>query len=125
MKDRELLAVVEFGGYPNFTPLYQRHGYQVEMVNSVRKAQAWLKTHTPEVVVTEFNFDAEFRDRMSNIESLMATLQKYSPESRVIVLYDPNHQYRLDKVQQRYPLFGVCTFPVREGDMEAILEAKG
>ncbi len=123
MKDRELLAVVEFGGYLNFTSLYQRHGYQVETVNSVRKAQAWLKVHTPEVVVTEFNFDAEFRDRMSNLESLVATLQKYSPDSRVIVLYDPSHQYRLDKVQQRYPLFGACAFPVRESDVEAVLEA--
>ncbi|RDH87781.1 MAG: hypothetical protein DIZ78_04345 [endosymbiont of Escarpia spicata] len=122
MKDQELLAVVEFGGYPNFTPLYQRHGYRVEMVNSMRKAQAWLKKHTPVVVVTEFNFDPEFRDRMSNLESLMATLQKYSPDSRVVVFYDLKHQYRLDKLQQRYPLFGVCAFPVQESDVEALLE---
>lgn len=43
MDDRELLALVELGGYPNFVPLYQRLGYRVEMVNSVRKAQLGLK----------------------------------------------------------------------------------
>ncbi|MES9976877.1 MAG: hypothetical protein ABW094_21700, partial [Candidatus Thiodiazotropha sp.] len=67
MDDRELLALVELGGYPNLVPLYQRYGYRVEMVNSVRKAQAWLKRHRPSVVVAEFYADPQFRDRLSNL----------------------------------------------------------
>ncbi len=80
-----LLAIVEMGGYPDFTPLYQRLGYRVEKVHAVRKAQAWLKKNQPAVVVTEFYFDPEFRDRMSNLESLMASLQRYAPVAEVIV----------------------------------------
>ena len=35
---RTLLSIVEFGGYPNFTPLYENAGYAVTSVVSVRKA---------------------------------------------------------------------------------------
>ena len=116
-----LLAVVEMGGYPNFTPLYQRMGYTPELVKSVRKAQAWLKESKPAVVVAEFNFDPEFRDRMSNLESLLATLQRYECDSRVIVLIEKDHMPRLDKVTQRYSIFEALRFPVSEQDMQAAL----
>ena len=35
---RTLLAIIELGGYPNFTPLYESAGYAVTAVVSVRKA---------------------------------------------------------------------------------------
>ncbi len=41
-KPRRLLAIVELGGYPNFTPLYRRLGFEATFVNSQRKAQAYL-----------------------------------------------------------------------------------
>ena len=72
-----LLAIVELGGYPNFTSLYRRLGFEVTFVNSQRKAQAYLKKQLPEVIVTEFNFQSDFRDRTSNLETLMARLQRY------------------------------------------------
>ena len=123
MEDQELLAVVELGGYPNFVPLYQRHHYRVEMVNSVRKAQAWLKKHRPGVVVAEFYSDPQFRDRMSNLESLLATLQRYDVASKVIVLIDAKYLQRLEKVKSRYAVHAVLTFPVDENAMQAALQS--
>lgn len=38
-----LLAIIEQGGYPNFTPLYEQAGYQVVVERSMRKALAFLK----------------------------------------------------------------------------------
>ncbi|MEW8185947.1 MAG: hypothetical protein AB2794_13140 [Candidatus Thiodiazotropha endolucinida] len=122
MDDRELLALVELGGYPNLVPLYQRYGYRVEMVNSVRKAQAWLKRHRPSVVVAEFYADPQFRDRFSNLESLLATLQRYQANAKVIVLLDKKHLNNLEKVKQRYPVYAVLTFPLNESGMQAVLE---
>ncbi|HIP52997.1 MAG TPA: hypothetical protein EYH03_03180 [Chromatiales bacterium] len=122
MPARQLLAIVEVGGYPNFNPLYQKHGFSVEFVNSVRKAQGWLKKHCPDVVVTEFNFDAEFRDRMSNLESLLATMQRYRCDARVIVLIEKPHLPRLEKVLQRYSVFEVLLFPVDEVQLGGALE---
>ncbi|MES9822077.1 MAG: hypothetical protein ABW165_16375 [Candidatus Thiodiazotropha sp.] len=122
MDDRELLALVELGGYPNLVPLYQRYGYRVEMVNSVRKAQAWLKRHRPSVIVAEFYADPQFRDRLSNLESLLATLQRYQADAKVIVLLDKKHLDNLAKVKQRYPVHAVLTFPLNESGMQAVLE---
>ncbi|MES9991169.1 MAG: hypothetical protein ABW098_04410 [Candidatus Thiodiazotropha sp.] len=122
MEDRELLALVELGGYPNFVPLYQRCGYRVEMVNSVRKAQAWLKRHRPKVVVAEYYADPQFRDRISNLESLLATLQRYGVEAKVIVLIDAKYLENLEKVKQRYPVNAVLTFPIETSGMQAALE---
>jgi DNA-binding NtrC family response regulator len=121
MKAPELLALVELGGYPNFVPLYQRHGYQVEMVNSVRKAQAWLKHHQPEVVVAEFYVDPQFRDRLSNLESLLATLQRYNSQARVIVFLDRHYMDRLEGVKTRYPIFGALEFPIQEERLAELL----
>ncbi|MES9832821.1 MAG: hypothetical protein ABW139_11345 [Candidatus Thiodiazotropha sp. DIVDIV] len=123
MEDQELLAVVELGGYPNFVPLYQRLGYKVEMVNSVRKAQAWLKRHSPKVLVAEFYSDPQFRDRMSNLESLLATLQRYGTDAKVIVLIDTQYLQRLEQVLSRYSIHAVLTFPVDESAMQAAIES--
>lgn len=121
MNAPELLALVELGGYPNFVPLYKRHGYQVEMVNSVRKAQAWLKQHQPQVVVAEFYVDPQFRDRLSNLESLLATLQRYNNPAKVIVFIDHHYLSRLEGVKARYPIFGALEFPIQEERLDALL----
>lgn len=121
MNAPELLALVELGGYPNFVPLYQRHGYQVEMVNSVRKAQAWLKKHQPSVVVAEFYVDPQFRDRLSNLESLLATLQRYENPAKVIVFIDHHYLQRLEKVKERYAIFDALEFPIQQERLDGLL----
>ncbi|MEW8499085.1 MAG: hypothetical protein AB2699_11280 [Candidatus Thiodiazotropha taylori] len=123
MEDQELLAVVELGGYPNFIPLYQRLNFKVEMVNSVRKAQSWLKKHRPQVVVAEFYSDPQFRDRMSNLESLLETLQRYDIEAGIVVLIDAKYLQRLEEVKSRYAVHAVVTFPVDEQAMQSALES--
>ncbi len=126
MEDRELLALVELGGYPNFIPLYQRLGYQVEMVNSVRKAQAWLKSHSPSVVVAEFYADPQFRDRISNLESLLATLQRYAVAAKVVVFIEADYLDHLEKVKSRYGVDAVLTYPIREDHLhDAIIKLQG
>ena len=116
-----LLSVVELGGYPNFTGLYQQAGYQVEMVNSVRKANSWLKRNKPDVVVAEFNFQTDFRDRTSNVESLMASVQKH-PDVRVIVFYERGVEAPLQKLLNLHPEINTLAFPVDEDKLRNILQ---
>jgi hypothetical protein len=114
---------LNWGGYPNFIPLYQRLNFKVEMVNSVRKAQSWLKKHHPAVVVAEFYSDPQFRDRMSNLESLLATLQRYDIKARIVVLIDEKYLQRLAGVKSRYPVHAVLTFPIDEKAMQSALQS--
>lgn len=115
-----LLAIIELGGYPNFTALYQRLGFTVELVNSQRKAQATLKRQVPAVIVAEYNFQSDFRDRTSNLETLMARLQRH-PEVRVICLYQPEHRSKLDGMAARFRVFAALPLPVDGAAMEAAL----
>jgi len=115
-----LLAIVELGGYPNLQPLYRRLGFEVEMVGSQRKAQAALKKRIPSVVVAEYNFQSDFRDRTSNLETLMARLQRH-PEVRVIAFYLPELRPKLDQLMSRFPIFAAIPYPVDPVAVEAAL----
>jgi hypothetical protein len=42
---KRLLSIIELGGYPNFTPLYEELGYEVEIATRMRKALGILKKY--------------------------------------------------------------------------------
>lgn len=117
-----LLSIVELGGYPNFTPLYERLGCRVIMERSMRKALTAVKQWTPRVVVAEFNFQSDFRDRTSSLESLMAVVQR-SPDTRVIVFYEQEYAGQLARLQARFPLFRAMAYPIDEAALAANVRA--
>lgn len=115
-----LLSIVEHGGYPNFAPLYEELGYVVAVENSMRKAIAFLKKARPAVIVAEFNFQSDFRDRTSSLESLLAVVQRL-PETSVIVFYDREYLPQFDKLRSRLPVHAAIAFPVDERELRACL----
>ncbi|BAO45379.1 hypothetical protein [Thiolapillus brandeum] len=117
--EKSLLAIVELGGYPNFMPLYQQLGFAVELVTSQRKARMALKKKQPDVVVAEYNYQTDFRDRSSNLETLAAVLQQY-PEVKLLVFYPPQHQAFFEKFREHHRVWKAIPFPVTE---EMVVEA--
>ena len=117
-----LLAIYEIGGYANFMPLYQSLGFTVEVVNSMRKAGVRLKREIPDVIVAEYNFQSQFRDRTSNLETLMATLEKYG-KTRVVAFYDTGAAHKLAQFQQRFPLYAALSYPVDEQRLRDVLNS--
>jgi DNA integrity scanning protein DisA with diadenylate cyclase activity len=115
-----LLAIVELGGYPNLIPLYKRLDFETEVVNSQRKAQSYLKKAIPDIIVAEYNFQSDFRDRTSNLETLMARLQRY-PRVKVIVFFQDEFRHKLDNLMSRFPVFEAIPFPVGPEMVEAAL----
>ncbi len=106
-----LLSIIELGGYPDFAPVYRAAGYEVIAVRSMRKALNLLKETPPAVIVAEFNFQSDFRDRTSSLESLLAAVQRL-PDTKVIVLYDREFSHQLAKVQSRFPIFETLAYPI-------------
>lgn len=121
MLPRTLLSIIELGGYPNFTPLYQQAGYTVESVASVRKALGLLKKTSPDVIVAEFNFQSDFRDRTSSLESLLAAVQR-SPKTKVIVFYEKDHAHQLTRLTNQYPIHETLAFPIDPAKLEKSLQ---
>jgi hypothetical protein len=118
---RKLLAITELGGYPDFSPLYRHHGYQVEKADSMRKATKLLKKLQPDVIVTEFNFQSDFRDRTSSLETLMAVVQRL-PRTHVIVFYEKEYSHQFDRVTQRFPIHAALPFPIDEAELGRVLQ---
>lgn len=117
-----LLSIIELGGYPNFTPLYERLGCQVVIERSMRKALAAVRRHRPRVVVAEFNFQSDFRDRTSSLESLMAVVQPLR-DTRVIVFYEKEHSSQLARLQANCDVFRVMPYPIDEAALAATVQA--
>jgi hypothetical protein len=116
-----LLAIIELGGYPNLMPLYQRLGFEVEAVNSQRKARSLLKKRMPDVIVAEYIFQSDFRDRTSNLETLMAVLQRH-PGVKVVVFYLPEQAEKLALLEARFPLYAKIALPLTTGAVEQALQ---
>ena len=108
-----LLAVVEQGGYPDFTRIYEDAGYQVEMLKTTRKAIGFLKKNKVDLLVAEFNFQTDFRDRCSSLESVMASVQ-HQPDLKVIIFIDKSNAQRFEKISSRFSIHHTLSFPIDE-----------
>lgn len=110
---KNLLAIIELGGYPNLLSVYQRLGYAVEVVNTQRKASKRLKKQQPDVIVAEYNYQTDFRDRTSNLETLCAVLQKY-PEVKLLVFYPQAHAREFAGFRRQHRVWHAIEFPITE-----------
>ena len=117
-----LLMVNAFIGTAGYKKLYQELGYAVVTEWSERKAISLLRKDPPAVVVADFYHQTDFRDRLSNLESLLAAAQA-APGTRILVFYEPAHQAALDKVRARLRIDDAFTLPVAEDRLRATLQA--
>lgn len=108
-----LLMVNAFIGTASYKMLYQELGFSVVTEWSERKAISLIRKTPPAVVVADFYHQADFRDRLSNLESVLAAAQR-CPDTRILVFYDPVHQDALDKVSARLRIDTALTLPVDE-----------
>jgi hypothetical protein len=119
---KTLLSIVELGGYPSFTPLYQDAGFHVVIETNMRKALRRLKNTAPAVIVAEFNYQSDFRDRTSSLESLLARVQQM-PDTKVIVFYDKDFAHQFAKLRARFRIFEALPFPIERPHLAACLGA--
>jgi hypothetical protein len=115
-----LLSIIEFGGYPDFTSLYEASGYRVLSTDSVRKAVKLIRQHKPKVMVAEFNFQSDFRDRTSSLETLLSSTQGVTDAS-MIVFYEKEFEPQYQRFLQTHEVAASLTFPVEISRLQAAL----
>jgi DNA-binding NtrC family response regulator len=116
-----LLSIIEFGGYPDFSALYRQAGFEVVHTDSVRKAVKLIRQHKPAVLVAEFNFQSDFRDRTSSLETLISSSQGVSDVS-MIVFYEKEFRQHYEKFLARHTVFESLEFPIDEQRLTRTLE---
>lgn len=119
-EDKSLLSIIELGGYPDFSPLYKKYGYQPIVVYSMRKALTALKKVKPSIVVAEFNYQSDFRDRTSSLESLIAIAQR-NLDIKLIVFYEKEYLHQFEKLKERYSFHATLAYPIMEATIEETL----
>jgi NADH:ubiquinone oxidoreductase subunit C len=125
MTSPALLSVVESAAHPNFTGTYKKLGINETKLTSMRKALALLKSQPFDFIVCEFfyGYGNNYAGvNISNLDVMLYSLQKYSPDTRVIVLVDKAEREYVDKLNDIFPLHGVLQYPVSEKTIIQILE---
>jgi hypothetical protein len=113
------MSIIELGGYPDFSVLYREMGYDAMVMPSMRKATRELKTRPVDVIVAEFNYQSDFRDRTSQLETLMASIAR-QPQIRVIVFYDREQSVQFERFIYRSRIHRSLPYPI---DRTALREA--
>jgi len=119
-----LFSIIESSLHPDFVTLYSELKIKNIQLNSMRKAIAKLKTTQPDYIVAEFfyGYGNNYAGvNISNLDVLLYTLQKYSPETRVIVIVDKSEQQYVDELNKIIPLHAVLRHPASESQMKALL----
>ena len=119
-----LLSIIESPTHPGLSTLYQRLKISEHKVNSIRNALKLLKRETPDFIVAEFfyGYGNNYAGvNISNLDVLLSSLPKYAPQAKIIVFVSrPEYQY-VEQLNSIYPLHGVLQHPVRQSDLEALL----
>jgi hypothetical protein len=118
---KRLIEFVELGGYPDLSPIYQSLGYEVETLYTARKVVAAIKRNPPDVIVGEFNYQNEFRDRISNLESVIAAVA-HMAAVRIIVIYQPAEQEIFATFRQRFPTIEAVAQPIDIENIRRLLQ---
>ncbi len=88
----------------------------------MRKAMAVVRKEKPDVIVAEFNYQSNFRDRTSSLESLLATVERMQQTDArnisVIVFYEKEYQHQLQKLQTMFRNFVPLAFPIKEEELK-------
>ncbi|HED17256.1 MAG TPA: hypothetical protein ENI64_10655 [Gammaproteobacteria bacterium] len=117
-----LFTIVETIVLPDCTAVYQKFGITEYRPESQRKAISLLKKTRPDYVLAEFQYgygNNYAGVNISNLDVFLASMQKYAPTAKVIVLVSKPERNHVDKLAQLFPIETVLTVPVQARQIEA------
>jgi len=125
MTQKLLISIVESSLHPNYSELYRQKDLKEVKVNSIRKAISKIKANPPAYIVAEFfyayssNYSGVSK---SNLDVLLVSLQKYSPDTKVIVLVEKEDFKYIDALYALdFPVHGVFVHPTTAVQLEKLL----
>jgi hypothetical protein len=121
MSAKTLFSIIESSAHPNFSALYGSLGIKETKINSMRKAIAALKKQQPDFIVAEFfyGYGNNYAGvNISNLDVLLYSLQKYSAQTKVIVLVDKSEFQYVDKLNDIINLHDIFKFPINKKQLQ-------
>ncbi|HEB81370.1 MAG TPA: hypothetical protein ENJ11_00750 [Gammaproteobacteria bacterium] len=121
---KTLFSIIESPTHPDFSALYHELGIQETRLPSMRKAIAGLKKQQPDFIVAEFvyGYGNNYAGvNISNLDVMLYSLQKYSADTRVIVLVEKGEFQYVDKLNEIITLHDILKLPVTKDQMRNAL----
>jgi len=121
MKDKiSLFSIIESPTHPFLTPLYNKLGIDELCFKHMRKLISKVKKEQPDFIAAEFfyGYGNNYAGiNISNLDVMLYSLQRYSPDTKVIIFVDKNEYQYVGKLNDILPLHAVLTHPIREDDL--------
>lgn len=124
MPGRILLSVIESPTHPNFSQLYAELGLEQLRADSMRKAISQLRKKVPHFIVAEFfyGYGNNYAGvNLSNLDVMLASLPKYAPQARVILLAARDEMPYVGKLRELFPVHAVLQQPASLEEMRDLL----
>ncbi|MFK5892987.1 MAG: hypothetical protein QM504_07175 [Pseudomonadota bacterium] len=121
---KNFLCIKQSPRFPKMTELFDKLAITEKEVNSIRKANTYLKNNCPDIIMTEFfygygnNYSGV---HISNLDMLFVTLQKYQCPAKVITFVDKSEQQFIEKLINLFPLAHYFVYPIKLQQLEEYL----
>ncbi len=120
----KLYSVVQSRFHPLLTPLYTEKGIEETVFTSTRKVMSQLKKQAPDYLVADFiyGYSNNYAGvNISNLDVMLMAMQRYAPDTKVIVLAQKDEIQYVDKLNDIITLHGVLQMPVTPAEMGKLL----
>ena len=122
-----ILSIIESPTHPKLSSLYKQMGVSEIKVNSSRNAIKALKNHQPDFIVAEFfyGYGNNYAGvNVSNLDVLLSSLPKYSPDTKTIVFVEKEEAQYIEKLNALYPIHGAFLHNTPESAIEECILGK-
>lgn len=126
MVKRTLYSIIESPLFPDMFDLCQALQINELRFDSMRKAISQLRTDKPDIVIGEFvyGYGNNYAGvNVSNLDVFLYSLQKYAPETRVIVVVEKTERQYVDKLAELFDLHAILSLPVSMQEIQQHIEA--
>jgi len=114
---KTLFSVIESPTHPYLTATYKKMDLDELCFNSMRKLIKKIKKVQPDYIAAEFfyGYGNNYAGvNLSNLDVMLYTLQRYSPNTKVIVYVDKEERKYVDPLNDILPLHAILVKPVGE-----------
>lgn len=122
---KTLFSIIESPLHPKLSALFTHLGFDEVQLTSTRKAVSQLKKQVPDLVVADFvyGYSNNYSGiHISNLDVFLMSMQKFAPDTRVIILTAADELEYAEKMRDIFPIVAIFPFSVRESELTAALQ---
>ncbi len=120
-----VLTIIESPTFPKMvSTLLESLAIKEIQVSSMRKAMNVLKKQKPDFIIAEFfyGYGNNYAGvNVSNLDVLLSSLPRYSPDTRTIVFVQKEEQQYVVKLHELYPLHAAFPYSLPEHILQEAL----